>query len=81
MPLQGGRGQSGLQPFRSPLLRLSRLISFPSVTKMFQFTELYLISLFPDVKTLTLRWEIPESKFLLRTFRVFLRPEIGRAHV
>ena len=27
-------------PFRSPLLRESQLISFPSVTKMFQFTEL-----------------------------------------
>jgi hypothetical protein len=29
---------TGLVPFRSPLLRESRLISFPPVTKMFQFT-------------------------------------------
>ena len=29
---------TGLFPFRSPLLRESRLISFPSVTEMFQFT-------------------------------------------
>ena len=29
-----------LFPFRSPLLRESRLLSFPSATKMFQFTEL-----------------------------------------
>ena len=31
-----------LFPFRSPLLRESRLLSFPSATKMFQFTELSL---------------------------------------
>ena len=30
----------GLFPFRSPLLRESRLISFPSGTEMFQFPEL-----------------------------------------
>ena len=29
---------TGLFPFRSPLLRESRLISFPQVTEMFQFT-------------------------------------------
>ena len=29
---------TGLVPFRSPLLRESRLISFPPVTEMFQFT-------------------------------------------
>ena len=29
-----------LFPFRSPLLRESRLLSLPSATKMFQFTEL-----------------------------------------
>src|SRR5208283_4283607 len=28
---------TGLVPFRSPLLRESRLISFPPVTEMFQF--------------------------------------------
>ena len=32
----------GLFPFRSPLLWESRLISFPSVTEMFHFTELAL---------------------------------------
>ena len=31
------RGPSGLLPFRSPLLRESRLISFPPGTEMFQF--------------------------------------------
>ena len=30
----------GLFPFRSPLLRESRFLSFPPVTKMFQFTGL-----------------------------------------
>jgi hypothetical protein len=30
----------GLVPFRSPLLRESRFLSFPPVTKMFQFTGL-----------------------------------------
>ena len=30
--------RTGLFPFRSPLLRESRLISFPPVTEMFQFT-------------------------------------------
>ena len=30
----------GLIPFRSPLLRESRFLSFPRVTKMFQFTRL-----------------------------------------
>jgi hypothetical protein len=30
----------GLIPFRSPLLRESRFLSFPPVTKMFQFTGL-----------------------------------------
>ena len=34
-----------LFPFRSPLLRESRLLSFPSATKMFQFTELPLSNL------------------------------------
>ena len=33
----------GLFPFRSPLLRKSIFLSFPSVTKMFQFTELFSI--------------------------------------
>ena len=31
-----------LIPFRSPLLRESRLLSFPPATKMFQFTGLSL---------------------------------------
>ena len=33
-------GRFGLIPFRSPLLRESRLISFPSGTEMFHFPEL-----------------------------------------
>jgi len=33
-------GRFGLVPFRSPLLRESRLLSFPPATKMFQFTGL-----------------------------------------
>src|SRR6266436_273764 len=36
----------GLFPFRSPLLRESRFLSFPPVTKMFQFTGLPLPALF-----------------------------------
>src|SRR5437588_2997776 len=36
----------GLFPFRSPLLRESRFLSFPPVTKMFQFTGLPLLALF-----------------------------------
>ncbi len=35
----------GLIPFRSPLLRESRFLSFPPVTKMFQFTGLPLRTL------------------------------------
>jgi hypothetical protein len=35
---------TGLFPFRSPLLRESRLISFPPVTEMFQFTGFALVS-------------------------------------
>jgi hypothetical protein len=35
----------GLFPFRSPLLRESRFLSFPPVTKMFQFTGLPLLAL------------------------------------
>ena len=35
----------GLYPFRSPLLRVSRLISFPSGTEMFHFPELALCKL------------------------------------
>ena len=35
----------GLVPFRSPLLRESLLLSFPLVTKMFQFTRFALSSL------------------------------------
>ena len=36
----------GLFPFRSPLLRESRLIYIPAVTKMFQFTALALSALY-----------------------------------
>ena len=36
----------GLFPFRSPLLRKSIFLSFPPVTKMFQFTGLLSVQLF-----------------------------------
>jgi hypothetical protein len=36
----------GLFPFRSPLLRESRFLSFPRATKMFQFARLPLLALF-----------------------------------
>jgi hypothetical protein len=36
----------GLIPFRSPLLRESRFLSFPRATKMFQFTRLPPLALF-----------------------------------
>ena len=39
----------GLFPFRSPLLRESRLIYIPVVTKMFQFTTLALPTLYIQV--------------------------------
>jgi hypothetical protein len=38
VPLDSRNYDTGLFPFRSPLLRESRLISFPPVTEMFQFT-------------------------------------------
>ncbi len=44
-PLLNEFNRFGLFPFRSPLLRESRLISFPSVTEMFHFTELALDTL------------------------------------
>jgi len=34
--------------FRSPLHTNTRLINFPSVTKMFQFTELKILFQFPE---------------------------------
>ena len=40
----------GLLPFRSPLLRESRLIYFPTVTKMFQFTALALLILYIQMR-------------------------------
>ena len=36
----------GLYPFRSPLLRVSRLLSFPQGTEMFQFPWFPLLALF-----------------------------------
>ena len=40
----------GLFPFRSPLLRKSIFLSFPPVTKMFQFTGLLSLWLFDSPK-------------------------------
>ncbi len=39
-PHPTGAGWFGLIPFRSPLLGKSHLLSFPTVTEMFQFTAL-----------------------------------------
>ena len=39
-PHPTGAGWFGLFPFRSPLLGKSLLLSFPTVTEMFQFTAL-----------------------------------------
>ena len=37
-PREGKPSRFGLFPVRSPLLRKSRFLSFPTVTEMFQFT-------------------------------------------
>ena len=50
----------GLVPFRSPLLRESLLLSFPLVTKMFQFTRFALSSLFDSRSS--------SRSFLIRVF-------------
>ena len=49
-----------LIPFRSPLLRESLLLSFPLVTKMFQFTRFALSSLFNSRSS--------SRSFLIRVF-------------
>ena len=49
-----------LIPFRSPLLRESLLLSFPLVTKMFQFTRFALSSLFDSRSS--------SRSFLIRVF-------------
>ena len=49
-----------LVPFRSPLLRESLLLSFPLVTKMFQFTRFALSSLFDSRSS--------SRSFLIRVF-------------
>ena len=73
----------GLFPFRSPLLRESRFLSFPPVTKMFQFTGLpsspYVFRR-RHARTTTRRFphsEIPGSKVgqhLTRAYRSRPRP-------
>ena len=50
----------GLIPFRSPLHRESLLLSFPLVTKMFQFTRFALSSLFNSRSS--------SRSFLIRVF-------------
>src|SRR5260370_16419071 len=52
---------TGLVPFRSPLLRESRLISFPPVTEMFQFTGFPLYPYVFSIKYL-LRGGFPHSE-------------------
>ena len=51
---------TGLFPFRSPLLRESRLISIPPVTEMFQFTGFALYAYLFSIKYL-LRGGFPHS--------------------
>ena len=45
---------TGLFPFRSPLLRKSQLISFPLVTKMFQFSRFASTTLYIQMEILCL---------------------------
>jgi hypothetical protein len=73
----------GLFPFRSPLLRESRFLSFPRATKMFQFTRLPLLALFCSGKSTR---ALPRVGFPIRTSRdqrlVSISPGlIAAAHV
>src|SRR3954468_13054443 len=72
---------TGLFPFRSPLLRESRLISFPPVTEMFQFTGFALYAYLFSIKYLLLggfpHSEIAGSKLVCQladTYRRLPRP-------
>ena len=72
---------TGLFPFRSPLLRESRLISFPPVTEMFQFTGFALYAYVFSIKYLLLggfpHSEIAGSKLVCQladTYRRLPRP-------
>ena len=72
---------TGLFPFRSPLLRESRLISFPPVTEMFQFTGFALNAYVFSIKYLLLggfpHSEIAGSKLVCQladTYRRLPRP-------
>src|SRR4029078_807305 len=56
----------GLFPFRSPLLRDSRFLSFPPVTKMFQFTGLPSTALFYSGRDTR---ALPRVGFPIRTSR------------
>jgi hypothetical protein len=56
----------GLFPFRSPLLRESRFLSFPPVTKMFQFTGLPSPALFDSGRDTR---ALPRVGFPIRTSR------------
>ena len=72
---------TGLVPFRSPLLRESRLISIPPVTEMFQFTGFALYAYVFSIKYL-LRGGFPHSEIagsklvcqLADTYRRLPRP-------
>ena len=72
---------TGLVPVRSPLLRESRLISFPPVTEMFQFTGFALYAYLFSIKYLLLggfpHSEIAGSKLVCQladTYRRLPRP-------
>jgi hypothetical protein len=56
----------GLFPFRSPLLRESRFLSFPRATKMFQFARLPPLALFDSGKGTR---ALPRVGFPIRTPR------------
>ncbi len=65
-----------LYPFRSPLLRVSQLISFPADTKMLHFSALpFLIGIHPKVSEVLLgNLGIKDRMHLPRAFRRLPRP-------
>ena len=78
-PIAPKRDRFGLLPVRSPLLRESRLFSFPVTTKMFQFIT-YASLLGSDTWSST-KWVVPFGNsgvngylHLTRTYRSLSRP-------
>ena len=58
--------------FHSPLLTESRLISFPLVTKMFQFTKYY--KYWFSKRRSTDHWDLQRVEHLPVAFRCMVRP-------